>query len=62
LSKLAHTPANRNDDLKNDMGWVNEEVVIKCEARGFVAMAANRQAVGMRQTESEPDNGHETRK
>jgi hypothetical protein len=62
LSKLVHTPVNRNENLKNDTGWVNEEAVIKCEARGFVAMAANRQAVGMWQSESEPDNGHETRK
>jgi hypothetical protein len=48
--------------LKNDMGLVNEEAVIKCEARGFVAMAANRQAVGMCQSESEPGSGYEIRK
>jgi hypothetical protein len=62
LSKLAHTPVNRNDDLKNDTGWVNEEAVIKCEARGFVATEANRQAVEKWQSEPESDSDHETRK
>jgi hypothetical protein len=62
LSKLAHTPVNRDDDLKNDTGWVNEEAVIKFEAQGSVAMAANRQAVEAPQSESEPGSGRETRK
>jgi hypothetical protein len=62
LSKLAHTPVNRNDDLKNDTGWANEESVIKFEAKGFVAKAANRQAVEAPQSESESGNGRETRK
>jgi hypothetical protein len=40
--RLAPTPVNRNDDLNNDTGRVNEKAVIKYEARGSVAMAANK--------------------